>query len=95
MINRVHFIMHMNLKKKTRKKAQSEDLTCRDAGGAVAAGICVSVKPGEQSSLLAVEELMKQGGDWVFHLGLTVKAGMSPARTACLSLLSCGQQPPH
>ena len=52
-----------------------------------AAGVCVSMKPAEQSSLLAVEELMRLGGDCVFHLGLTAKAGMSspeqPASLCC------------
>lgn len=39
------------------------------------------MKPAEPSSLLAVEELTRQGGDCIFHLGLTVKAGISLAWT--------------
>lgn len=39
----------------------------------------LSMRPAEQGSLLAVEELMRQGGDCIFHLGLRVKAGMSSA----------------
>lgn len=58
---------------------KSEFLTCsfiRDTGWAVAAGVSVSY---EACSPLAVEELMRQGGDCIFHLGLTAKAGMSSA----------------
>lgn len=79
--------------KKERVRPAVSSGTQREA--LAAAGVCVSVKPAELSSLLAAEELMRLGGDCVFHLGLTAKAGMSSARTACLSLLSCGQQPPH
>lgn len=65
-----------------KQEGKSEYLTCsfiRDTGGAVVAGVCVFLNPAEHSSLLAVEELMRQGGDCIFHLGLTVKAGMSSA----------------
>lgn len=48
-------------------------MTCSVIRDTVAAGIRVSTKPAEQSSLLATEELMRPGGDCVFHLGLTVK----------------------
>lgn len=55
----------------------------------------VCAEPAEHSSLLAIEDLMRHGGGCVFHLGLTVKAGISSAWTACFSLWSCGLQPPH
>lgn len=77
----------MHLRRGAQKESPegtSEYLTCsfiRDTGGAVAAGACFSMKPAEPSSLLAVEELMRQGGDCIFHLGLTVKAGISLAWT--------------
>lgn len=57
------------------KHFDSMDLTCsfiRDTEGPV--GVCVSVVPAELCSLLAVEEPLRLGGDFIFHLGLTVKA---------------------
>lgn len=52
------------------KHFDSMDLTwsfIRDTEGPV--GVCA-----ELCSLLAVEEPLSQGGDFIFHLGLTVKA---------------------
>lgn len=74
------------------KYFDSVPLTCsfiRDSEGAV--GVRVPVMPAELCSLLAVEEPMRQRGDFNFHLGLTVKAGVSSLRTVdCHTVSSTG-----